>query len=149
MLCAFMCLPTLPINLSDTEWYWLNAAVLYSNFLSSRSLRVSQAPGLFPSSAAILPTSESAPLPSRKAWLDTMYMAHWQRVSMTLVRRMLDRNPSALDRTMEIIMRWSSFPSSACQYISDSWTHARCACVQGYYNTDLETSRHWSTCPSS
>jgi hypothetical protein len=76
---------------------------------------VIQAPGRFPSSAAISPTSELAPLPSRKARLDTMYMARWHRVSMTLVRRVLDKKPSALDRTTEIMIIWSSLPSSACQ----------------------------------
>jgi hypothetical protein len=89
--------------------------LLYSNFPSSRSLWVSQAPGLSPSSAAIFPTRESAPLPSRKALLDTMYMACWHLLSMTLVRRLLAKNPSALERTTEIMITWSSFPDSACQ----------------------------------
>ncbi len=126
-----------------TDWYY----PLYSNFPSSRSFWVSQALGLFPSSAAILPTSESAPLPSRKAWLDTMYMARWHRLSMTLVRRMLDKNPSALERTTETIMTWSSFPGCIprVSYMSDSWTcvHARDVRQIGPWNES--TLKHLSS----
>ena len=57
-----------------------------------------------------MPTSELAPLPSRKALLDTMYMPRWQRVSMTLVRRVLVKKPSPLERTTEMTMMWSSLP---------------------------------------
>ena len=76
---------------------------------------MSHAPDRFPSSAAIFPTSESAPLPSRKALLDTMYMPRRHRVSMTLVRRVLVKKPRVLERTKEMTMMSSSLPVSVCK----------------------------------
>ena len=58
-----------------------------------------------------------------------MYMALWHRVSMTLVRRKLDKKPSALDRTTEIMMMWSSLPSSACISYERTRTRTRALCV--------------------
>ena len=130
---AFACPPHLPLDLFDAD----SCSLLpYSNFPATRSSWVSQAPGRLPSSAAIFPTRESAPLPSRKALLDTMYMARWHRVSMTLVRRKLDKKPSALDRTTEMMMMWSSLPSSA--RVSHKRNRTRALCVQDVVMRTLE-----------
>ena len=125
---AFPC-PTLPLTCP------MPTLALYSNLPLSRSSWVSQAPGRFPSSAAILPTNESAPLPSRKARLDTMYMARWHRVSMTFVRRKLDKNPNALVRTTEIMMMWSSLPISVCISHERTRTRTRALCVGNVIQT--------------
>ena len=59
---------------------------------------------LSPKCAAIFPTRELAPFPSKNFLLEAMYMPRLHRVSITFVRRRFERNPRSFERTTEIIM---------------------------------------------